>query len=131
MSAGSAAAALDAAVGLIVLESGPAGALLRLEPTPIAAVDGEPAFIHGGVLATCVDTGAWAAIDGQRPGENWVVTDLRLDCLRLGKLEPHLVRSHVRRAGRRLAVVDVEICPEAEPERPVALGRVSLLAVGI
>lgn len=122
------AAPLDAAIGLVLLEPEGDGSLLRLQPSAAAIVEGDPPFLHGGVLATCVDTAAWAAVDRERPGLSWIVTDLRLDCLRLARAEPHLVRGRVRRAGRRLAVVDVEIAPEAEPERPVALGRVSLLA---
>ncbi|MFN0154444.1 MAG: hotdog domain-containing protein [Gaiella sp.] len=121
------AAALDAAIGLGVVETTEHGSLLRLEPTEAAIVEGDPPFLHGGALATCVDSAAWAAVDAAKPGGNWVVTDLRLDCLRLARAEPHVVRGVVRRAGRRLAVVDVEIAPAGEPERPVALGRVSLL----
>jgi len=101
-------------------------ALLLLEPGEAAVVaDEERPFLHGGALATCVDTAAWYAADSASPG-GWVVSSLALDCLRLARPEPHVVRATCRKAGRTLAVADVEIAVEADPARVVALGRVTL-----
>ena len=117
---------LDDAVGLTLVSADGGTALLRLEPGEAAVVaDEEQPFLHGGALATCVDTAAWYAADSASPG-GWVVSSLSLDCLRLARPEPHLVRATCRRAGRLLAVCDVEIAVEADPERPVALGRATL-----
>jgi acyl-coenzyme A thioesterase PaaI-like protein len=117
---------LDEALGLR-LESATAGvALLRLDPAAVAiAEDGGTVFLHGGALATCVDTGAWYAVDSAAPGQ-WVVSSLQLDCLRLARVEPHVVRATCRKAGRTLAVADVEIAAEDDPARVVAIGRATL-----
>jgi uncharacterized protein (TIGR00369 family) len=119
-------APLDAAIGLRLESTAEGVALMRLEPTETAvATDGGAPFLHGGALATCVDTAAWYAADSASPGA-WVVSSLQLDCLRLGRPAPHSVRATCRRAGRTLAVVDVEITEAADPRRLVALGRVTL-----
>jgi len=116
---------LDTAIGLTREEAADGRAVFRLEPSTTAVVDGEVPFVHGGALATCVDTVAWAAVASSH-GEDWLVVDLRVDFLRLAGPRAHRVTATVRRAGRRLAVADVEIAPWDEPERPVALGRVTL-----
>lgn len=121
---------LDAGLGLRLERADETGAVLRFDPTALASVDADIDFLHGGALATCVDSAAWYAVDAARPAAGWLVTDMRLDFLRLARVEPHLVRATVQRAGRTLAVVDVEIAPENQPGRPVALGRVSLLGRG-
>ena len=56
------ASKLDGAVGL-TLESADDGAVtLRLEPGELAVVtEGELVYLHGGALATCIDTAAWYA----------------------------------------------------------------------
>ena len=77
------------------------------EVSPSSTTRSRP-FIHGGALATCVDTAAWYAAESASPG-SWVVSSLRLDCLRLARTEPHIVRATCRKAGRTLAVADVEI----------------------
>jgi acyl-coenzyme A thioesterase PaaI-like protein len=54
------------------------------------------------------------------------VVGLQLEALRLARDEPHLVTARCIRAGRTRAVVDVEIAPESDPSRIVAVGRASL-----
>jgi uncharacterized protein (TIGR00369 family) len=117
---------LDDGLGL-VLESAAGGvAELRLEPTAFALFDYEgTAVLHGGALATCVDTAAWYAADSASPG-SWLVSSLAIDFLRPAFAVPHRVTATCRRAGRSLARVDVEVAATSEPERLVALGRVTL-----
>lgn len=122
---------LDDGLGL-VLESAAGGvAELRLDPTPLAVfdLDGMP-FLHGGALATCVDTAAWYAADSASPGP-WLVSSFAIDFLRPAPADPHRVRATCRRAGRSLARVDVEIASSSEPDRLVALGRVTLARSGV
>jgi acyl-coenzyme A thioesterase PaaI-like protein len=118
--------ALDEALGLALQSAASGVAVLRLDPGPVAiAVDSGVTFLHGGALATCVDTAAWYAADSASPGA-WVVSSLQLDCLRLARPEPHVVRASCRKTGRTLAVVDVEISAASDPERVVAIGRATL-----
>ena len=123
---GGSAAPLDAALGLTRAADDGDWAVLTLDPSKLAVGATDPvAYLHGGVLATCVDTAAWEALVRDHEG-TWVVSDLRLDFLRLAQPQPHVVRAVVRRAGRRQAVVDVEIAAADDAERIVTLGRATL-----
>jgi uncharacterized protein (TIGR00369 family) len=121
------ASPLDDALELELEHAADGVATLRLGPGRLAVVAAEPAppFLHGGALATCVDTASWYAAVSASPGE-WVVAGLQVDFLRAARDEPHRVLAHCRRAGRTTAVVDVEIAALDDPERLVALGRATL-----
>ena len=127
------AAKLDKAIGL-TLESATEGAVtLRLDPGELAVVaEDDLTYLHGGALATCIDTAAWYAAestapsDGGSSGGDWVVSALHLEALRLAGDEPHRVTARCLRVGRTRAVVDVEIAAQADPERVLTVGRVSL-----
>jgi uncharacterized protein (TIGR00369 family) len=120
------ASKLDGEIGL-TLESADDGVVtLRLEPGELAVVEEEEReYLHGGALATCIDTAAWYAAASALSAD-WIVAGLQLDALRLARREPHRVLARCLRAGRTLAVVDVEIASERDPARIVAVGRVSL-----
>jgi uncharacterized protein (TIGR00369 family) len=120
------ASKLDGAIGLM-LESAEDGVVtLRLEPGAVGVVkEDERTYLHGGTLATCVDTAAWYAAASASEGD-WLVTGLQLEALRLARSEAHRVVARCVRAGRTRAVVDVEIASEVDPERIVAVGRASL-----
>jgi uncharacterized protein (TIGR00369 family) len=120
------ASKLDGEIGL-TLESADDGVVtLRLEPGEVAVVEEEEReYLHGGALATCIDTAAWYAA-ASASAADWIVAGLQLDALRLARREPHRVLARCLRAGRTLAVVDVEIASERDPARIVAVGRVSL-----
>jgi uncharacterized protein (TIGR00369 family) len=121
------ASKLDGALGLTLEGAEDGVATLRLDPGEIAVVEeDERSYLHGGTLATCVDTAAWYAAASASPGD-WLVAGLQLDALRLARPEPHSVIARCVRAGRTRAVVDVEISSDADPERVVTVGRVSLL----
>lgn len=119
------ASPLDGALRLELVGTDAGTATLRLEPTDLAVADG---ILHGGAIATCVDTASWYAARAASPGE-WVVSALGIDFLRPGRMEPHRVSAVCRRAGRLLAVVVVEISSWDDPERVVALGRATLARV--
>jgi uncharacterized protein (TIGR00369 family) len=120
---------LDRVIGLS-LERGEDGVVeLRLDPGEAAVVaEGDLTYLHGGAIATCVDTAAWYAAESAAPsdGAEWVVAGLSFEGLRLARPEPHRVRARCLRAGRNRAVVDVEIAAESDPDRPCAVGRASL-----
>ena len=120
------ASKLDGAIGL-TLESAEDGVVtLRLEPGAVGVVEeDERAYLHGGTLATCVDTAAWYAAASASEGD-WLVTGLQLEALRLARSEAHRVIARCVRAGRTRAVVDVEIASDVDRERIVAVGRASL-----
>jgi uncharacterized protein (TIGR00369 family) len=123
------ASKLDQVVGL-TLESAEDGAVkLLLEPGETAVVaDGELVYLHGGALATCIDTAAWYAAESAAPsdGAEWVVVTLHMEALRLAGDAPHVVTARCLRTGRTRAVVDVEIAAQDDPGRVLTVGRVSL-----
>lgn len=115
---------LDAALGLTFHGTDGDSVTLELAPTARAAADEPRTYLHGGTLATCVDTAGWYAVVLNRGG-NWVAIDLRTDFLRMASpTRTFRVTARCIRAGRRLAVADVEVAPWDEVDRPVALGRV-------
>ena len=120
------ASKLDGALGL-TLESAEEGvATLRLDPGELSVVEEEEReYLHGGALATCVDTAGWYAA-ASASSADWLVMGLQLDALRLARPEPPRIVARCIRAGRTRAIVDVEIASEADPERIVTVGRVSL-----
>jgi uncharacterized protein (TIGR00369 family) len=122
------ASKLDGALGLTLEGAEDGVANLRLDPGEAAVVEeDERTYLHGGTLATCIDTAAWYAAASASSSEDWLVTGLQLEALRLARPEPHSVIARCIRAGRTRAVVDVEIASDTDPERVVAVGRVSLL----
>jgi acyl-coenzyme A thioesterase PaaI-like protein len=123
------ASKLDRALELTLEGAADGVATLRLGPGELAVVEEEEReYLHGGALATCVDTAAWYAATSASDGD-WLVVSLQLEALRIAGSEPHTVTGRCIRAGRTRAVVDVEIAPEADPERTVAVGRASLARV--
>lgn len=113
----------DAAIRLAVVELLEDSVVLRLEPPESALGGDEPRpFLHGGVLATCVDTAGWYSLEHASPG-GWLAIDLRCDFLRLAAPVPHRVVARCLVAGRTLGTADVEISAWDEPERLVAVGR--------
>lgn len=127
---GDSAAPLDAAIGLTRAPDEGDSAVLLLDPTALAVGATEPVtYLHGGVLATCIDTAAWEAIV-RVSDDTWVVADMRVDFVRLARNEPHRVSATARKIGRAQAVSDVEITAWDDPSRLVALGRVMLAKVG-
>ena len=94
----------------LTLESAEDGVVtLRLEPGAVGVVEeDERTYLHGGTLATCVDTAAWYAAASASEGD-WLVTGLQLEALRLARSEAHRVIARCVRAGRTRAVVDVEL----------------------
>ena len=114
---------LDACIGLVAVELLDDGVVLRLDPSAAALGGNEPRpFLHGGTLATCVDTAGWYALEHASPG-GWIAVDLRCDFLRLAAPAPHRVFARAVSAGRTLGTADVEITAWDDPERLVAVGR--------
>lgn len=124
------ASPLDAAIGLHLDHYADDGAaILRLTSTHTALAGDDATFLHGGTLATCVDTAGWYAIVRARPG-TWVAIDLRTDYLRLAAPGMYRVTGRALRAGRTLGAADVAIEPWDEPGRLIAAGRVQYLRTG-
>jgi uncharacterized protein (TIGR00369 family) len=91
---------------LRVTRSGPADITLEAEPRPEHAGEEGGRYLHGGVVATVLDTAATFALI-QSTGTDWNTVDLRIDFLRpapVGLLVAAATAVHVgRRLGRATA----------------------------
>jgi uncharacterized protein (TIGR00369 family) len=87
------------------------GVLLDAGPGPEHSVGGG-AHLHGGVIATILDTAAtFALIDAT--GSDWSTVDLRVDYLRPAPVAALRATGHAVHAGRQLGRARAELC---EPE---------------
>lgn len=120
---------LDQAIGLTYVGRDGDAVLLRLDPMPAALGYVDPPMLHGGTIATLIDTAGWYAVMAERPA-TWVAANLRCDFLRLADASPLRVRARCLRAGRLLAVCDVEIGPWDDPQRMTAVGRIQFARTG-
>src|SRR5579875_2978182 len=64
------------------------------------AVDAGASIVHGGIVATLLDTAATFALIAETD-HDWVTIDLRVDYLRPTPLDAVTVRGEVLRAGKR------------------------------
>ncbi len=86
----------------------------------VAGDDEAGQYIHGGAIASLIDTaGDFAVIAAV--GRDVPTIDLRVDYLRAAPKGDLLATARTRKAGRSLAVADVEVTDEAG--RLVAIGR--------
>ena len=121
------ASKLDESLGLTLVTAENGLVTLRLDPGEVGVVENDALnYLHGGTLATCVDTAGWYAATSASQSEDWLVVGIHLEALRLARDEPHKVTARCVRAGRTRAVVDVEIASDLDPNRIVAVGTASL-----
>jgi uncharacterized protein (TIGR00369 family) len=126
---GIAGSPLDDALGLSFAGVEGDVVVLRLVPAEVALGTLEPPVLHGGTLATAVDTAAWFAIVRVSGTRSWVASDLRIDYLRPAALDPLRIEATCVKAGRTLALADVRVVREDDPARIVAVGRGSFARV--
>ena len=104
------ALSVDAAAGIVEIR-------LPFRPE-FQRVPDRPEY-HGGVIAGLIDLTAHAAI-AVKLGRMAPTVDLRIDYMRGASGADLLARGTVRRSGRSLATVDVEVSCDG---REIALGR--------
>lgn len=109
---------LHEAVGLELVEWGEASVVFRFAPPALARAPG--GGVHGGALATALDTAACFAVMAATRADCTTV-DLRIDYLRPALDAEFRVRAKVLRAGRRFAWADAEL--ETLEGRLVATAR--------
>jgi uncharacterized protein (TIGR00369 family) len=73
---------LDDALGFSFIGIEDGEVVCRLSPTHTALGTREPPTLHGGALATCVDTACWYAVVEASGAQEWVAVDLSIDYLR-------------------------------------------------
>jgi uncharacterized protein (TIGR00369 family) len=99
---------LHRALGLRVTSVGDDGVVLRAEAGPEHLVEDGGEYLHGGVVATVLDSAATFALIGVT-GTDWSTVDLRVDYLRptpAGALE---IRGSAVQVGRRLGRARAEL----------------------
>jgi uncharacterized protein (TIGR00369 family) len=96
--------------------------VLRAEASAEHAGTDGGEFLHGGVVATVLDTAATFALIAAT-GDDWSTVDLRLDYLRPAPAGALEARAAVVQAGRRLGRATAELIPAGS-------GRVLACAAG-
>src|SRR5687767_10230589 len=123
---------LNEAIGLrTATEAGGDAVLLVLEPRDAALASREPAFLHGGALATCVEMGGWQALElaAAERGQDllgWHPVAVEVQLLRTAKRTTYHVVGAPEHVGRTHAFARVEVRP-ADGGDPVAAGTVTLV----
>lgn len=85
------------------------------------AVDAGGSVVHGGIVATLLDTAATFALIAETD-RDWVTIDLRVDYLRPTPLGPVSVTGEVIHAGKRIGRSRASLCD--------AKGRLCAAAIG-
>jgi uncharacterized protein (TIGR00369 family) len=127
---GIAGSPLDDALGFSFVGIEDGEVVCRLSPAHAALGTIEPPTLHGGTLATCVDTTCWYAVVYASGSQEWVAVDLRCDYLRPAPPDPLRLTATCLRTGRTLAVADVRITLSEEPDRLIAVGRATFARTG-
>src|SRR5467141_1206914 len=93
--------------GLTLVEWHHGHAKFSFRPPP-SVRSGDAGLIHGGALATALDTAACFAVIAA-VGVDCSTVDLRTDFLRPASAEELVVNGQLRRAGKRFASADAEV----------------------
>ena len=116
-------APFNAWLGLELHEWGHGAIALRLQTRPEILGHAAINALHGGVIASILDTACSMAVV-TATGESVYTVDLRVDYLRPATVEVYTIRAEVVRLGRTLATVDAEVL--ADDGHQVACGRAVL-----
>jgi uncharacterized protein (TIGR00369 family) len=95
-------------LGLRVTEAGEHGLILYADAGPEHAGADDSEFLHGGVVATVLDTTATFALIAAT-GTDWSTVDLRVDFLRPAPAGPLEARGQAVQVGRRLGRATAEL----------------------
>ena len=96
---------------------------LRLRTRPEILGHAAIGALHGGILASILDTACSVAVV-TATGESVFTVDMRVDYLRPATADVYTIRARVVRLGRSLATVDAEV--EAADGQKVACARAVL-----
>lgn len=111
-------------LGMRILDIEDGLARMELPFRPELIGDPSRPALHGGVLATLIDTTGGFALWTQVSPEDRVSTiDLRVDYLSPGGPEVLLCEAKVVRVGNRVGVIDARTWQPSQPERTVATGK--------
>jgi uncharacterized protein (TIGR00369 family) len=99
---------LHRALRLRVVSVGDDGVVLRAEAGPEHLVEDGGDYLHGGVVATALDSAATFALIGAT-GDDWSTVDLRVDYLRPVPAGPLEIRGTAVQIGRRLGRARAEV----------------------
>ena len=84
-------------------------------------VDGKTGAIHGGIVASLLDTAATFALIAQS-GHDWLTVDLRIDYLRPSRSGALTVKGEVVRAGRSIGRARAELTDRTGTLSATAIG---------
>jgi uncharacterized protein (TIGR00369 family) len=89
-------------------EDAPEEVRFRCQPGPEHAAEDGAGFLHGGVIATLLDTAATFVLI-QASGADWATVDLRIDYLRPAPCAELLIKGFAVHVGTRLGRATAEL----------------------
>lgn len=93
-------------------------------------VQGRPGYLHGGAMSGLMEMAAIAALQAElaRRGEVMKLkpVNVAVEFMRGGTEQRTFAKGTVTRAGRRVALVNVE-CWQDDPAKPIALAQMKVL----
>ena len=103
---------------------------------PVLCVDfsdkvrGRPGFLHGGAMSGLMEMAGIAALRAELDGRGEAVqlkpVNIQVEFMRGGTEQRTFAKGSVTRAGRRVALVNVEAWQD-DPKKPIALAQMKLL----
>ncbi|SEU35760.1 PaaI family thioesterase [Stigmatella erecta] len=112
-------------LGIQVIRAAQGEARLEVPFRPDLLGDPRRGALHGGLVATLLDTCGGTAILSlfQNVDDHFSTVDMRIDYLRPGQHQLLAAEAKVLRAGKRLSVVDIVAFHPGSEHEPVATGR--------
>lgn len=108
-------------VGLEILKLEKGTATVKLPFRPELVGDPFRPALHGGAIATLLDTTGGAAVWTElTPTDRVSTVDIRVDYLRPGRLEELHAEGCVRRVGNRMGVVAIRAYHPSHPDETIA-----------
>lgn len=116
------------ALGIAVLADIDGDPVLHCDSTE--RVQGRPGYLHGGAMSGLMEMAAIAALQTElaRRGEAMKLkpVNIAVEFMRGGTEQRTYAKGTVTRAGRRVALINVE-CWQDDPAKPIALAQMKVL----
>ena len=116
------------ALGIVMATNGTGDPVLHFDSSE--RVQGRPGFLHGGAMSGLMEMAAIAALQAElaRRGEPMKLkpVNIAVEFMRGGTEQRTFAKGTVTRAGRRVALVNVE-CWQDDQAKPIALAQLKVL----
>ncbi len=119
------------ALGIVIDHDEAGEPVLRVDFSP--RVQGRPGFLHGGAMSGLMEMAGFAALRAQLAARGEAAmrlkpVNIQVEFLRGGTEQVTYAKGNVTRAGRRVALVNIEAWQD-DRAKPIALAQIKVLLV--